>query len=75
LAQHSGTFTLAYEHPDDWTERRQQIETTIRLVAKAQPFGGQRWWFLCPRTGQRVSRLHLPPGATIFASRKAYRLA
>jgi hypothetical protein len=40
-----------------------------------QPFGGRRWWFVCPRTGQRATRLHLPPGAYTFACRKAYRLA
>ena len=28
----------------------------------------------CPRTWQRVGKLHLPPGATTFASRQAYGL-
>jgi hypothetical protein len=31
-------------------------------------------WFICPRSGRRVSKLHLPPGALLFASRCAYRL-
>ena len=73
--QHSGTLTLAYEHVDYWTERPHQIETTIHLVATAQPFGGQRWWFLCPRTGRRVTKLYLPWGALRFASRHAFGLA
>ncbi len=73
--QHSGTLTLAYEHVDFWTERPHQIETTIRLVASAQPLGGQRWWFVCPRTGRRVTKLYLPFGALRFASQHAFRLA
>jgi hypothetical protein len=75
LAQQSGTLTLAYEHADYWTGRPQQIETTIRLVATAQPFGGHRWWFVCPRTGRRVTKFYLPFGAPRFSSRHAYRLA
>src|SRR3954447_9974884 len=75
LMQHSGTLTLAYEHVDYWTERPHQIETTIHLVATAQPFARQRWWFVCPRTGRRVTKLYLPLGALRFASRHAYRLA
>ena len=38
----------------------------------AQPFGGRRWWFICPRTGRRVLKLHKPSGALTFASRQAY---
>jgi hypothetical protein len=75
LAQQSGTLTLAYKRADYWIDSRQQIETTINLVATAQPFGGQRWWFRCPRTGRRVTKLYLPFGALRFASRHAYRLA
>jgi hypothetical protein len=75
LMQQSGTLTLAYEQIDYWTERPQQIETTIHLVATAQPLGGQRWWFLCPRTGPRVTKLYLPWGALCFASRHAFGLA
>jgi hypothetical protein len=38
-----------------------------------QPFGGQRWWWNCPKRGDLVSKLYKPSGG-IFASRKAYRL-
>lgn len=37
-------------------------------------FGGKRWWMHCPRTGERVGKLYCPPGAELFASRKAYRI-
>jgi hypothetical protein len=49
-------------------------ESGITLTTKPQPFGGRRWFFLCPRTGERATKLHLPSGAYTFASRKAYRL-
>lgn len=38
-------------------------------------YGGLRWWWRCPRSGRRVAKLCLPPGASIFASRSFYRLA
>ncbi|ANY85147.1 hypothetical protein BB934_43915 (plasmid) [Microvirga ossetica] len=47
---------------------------SIRLVATTPPYGGRRWWFVCPQTGQRVMKLHLPPDARVFASRQAYGL-
>src|SRR5262249_47098584 len=31
--------------------------------------------FVCPRTGHRAARLHLPPGTYTFASRQAHQLA
>jgi hypothetical protein len=47
---------------------------TIRLVTTVPRFGGRRWWFICPSTGRRVMKLHLPYGARVFASRQAYGL-
>ena len=54
---------------------KHDLDYSIELETTPQPFGGRRWWFLCPRTGERVAKLHLPPSALTFASRKAYRLA
>ena len=28
-----------------------------------QTFGGRRWWFVCPRTAERVSKLHVRLGS------------
>jgi hypothetical protein len=47
---------------------------TIHLVTTTPPYGGRRWWFVCPSTGRRVMKLHLPYGARVFASRQAYRM-
>ncbi len=48
---------------------------TIRLATTRQRLGGVRWWFLCPITGKRAGKLHLPPGGEAFASRQALGLA
>jgi hypothetical protein len=51
-----------------------QIQQRIALSPTRPHFGGTRWWFICPVTGERVGRLHLPPGASQFASRRAHGL-
>jgi hypothetical protein len=47
---------------------------TILLVSSVPHYGGRRWWFICPIKKTRVAKLHLPPGATQFASRNAHDL-
>lgn len=37
-------------------------------------YGGVRWYFVCPRTMRRVTKLWLPRGGHQFWSRQAYRL-
>jgi hypothetical protein len=49
-------------------------EQTVHPVTITPPYGGRRWWFVCPSTGRRVMKLHLPYAARVFASRQAYRL-
>lgn len=46
----------------------------VQLETSPQPFGGVRWWFLCPRTGRRCTRLYLPLGGHRFWSRQAWGL-
>src|SRR6266851_1200652 len=36
--------------------------------------GGRRWWFQCPRTGRRTTKLFLPNGGQHFWSRAGYGL-
>lgn len=57
------------------TVNGEMINQSIELVALPQHFGGHRWWFRCPVTGERTRTLHLPPEGGRFASRKALRLA
>jgi hypothetical protein len=47
---------------------------TIRMTASRPQFGGQRFWFECPFTGNCVRVLYLPAGAKLWGSREAYRL-
>ena len=58
-----------------WDGERREADYWIQLETTPQPFGGRRWWFVCPRTGRRAAKLYLPNGAVTFASRQAYRLA
>ena len=53
---------------------RREHECTIRLATTRPRFGGLRWWFVCPLSGRRCGTLHLPHGASVFASRQAWRL-
>ena len=64
---------LELRHPrraDDESEVRYRI----RLVRTHPPFGGDRWWFICPRLGRRSFKLFLPLGGHQFRSRAAYGL-
>ena len=66
---------LQYAIHDHWTGKTYQIDDKIFLVNTQPPFGGLRWWFLCPRLNRRVRKLYLPLGARHFRSRQAYGLA
>ena len=70
-----GHVRLRYTTTHTYNGEKQDSDYTIALEKTPQPFGGRRWWFVCPRTAERVSKLHLPNGAYTFASRRAYRLA
>ena len=50
------------------------VRDRVRLAWTAPTYGGQRWWFVCPRTGRRTTKLFLPNGGWHFWSRQAYRL-
>jgi hypothetical protein len=74
LDQESGRFRLHYTTTRRDGEKHSS-DYWIQLETTPQPFGGRRWWFICPRTGKRAAKLYLPNGAFTFASRQAYRLA
>jgi len=74
LNQEYGRVRLTYTSTL-WDGEKHDSDYWIDLATTPQPFGGRRWWFICPRTGERVAKLHLPPGAFTFASRRAHKLA
>jgi hypothetical protein len=74
LGEDSGYMHLRWTSTDHLTGEERECETRVALTTRPQPFGGRRWWFICPRTGRLVSRLHLPDGTYSFACRRAYQL-
>lgn len=62
-------------HPTrDEREGDRIVRDRIRLVSTVPTYGGRRWWFQCPRTGRRTTKLYLPNGGWHFRSRQAYGL-
>src|SRR5271165_2096002 len=74
LGEESGYVQLHWTSTNRRTGETRQCEDRITLTTRPQPFGGRRWFFVCPRTGESATKLYLPSGAYTFASRKAYRL-
>jgi hypothetical protein len=66
---------LKYEMTDYWTGEPLAIDDKIFLATSRPPFGGLRWWFVCPQLNRRVRKLYLPLGGRHFWSRRAYELA
>lgn len=57
------------------TQQDIKIDYKIPLNRTKAHYGGERLWFICPVKRRRVSKLYLPPGGDIFASRYAYSLS
>ena len=66
---------LRYVITDYWTDEPRKIDEKIFLATSRPPFGGLRWWFVCPSENRRVRKLYLPFGANRFRCRHTYRLA
>lgn len=64
---------LAHSTRDDRQGDR-SVTDRIRLTWTVPTYGGRRWWFLCPRTARRTTKLFLPNGGWHFWSRQAYGL-
>ena len=50
-------------------------DQVISLEATTPRYGGIRYWFLCPVTGERTRCLYLPRDADAFASRAVHGLS
>jgi hypothetical protein len=74
LGEGAGYVRLYWTSTDRRSGEKRQCENRITLTTRPQPFGGRRWFFICPGSGKCAAKLHLPSGAGTFASRKAYRL-
>lgn len=58
------------------TERAVQMDYLVRLTTSPLPWGGFRYWFICPLDGcgRRVGCLYLPSGGRYFGCRHCYNL-
>ena len=62
-------YTIAERHS---TEKR-SIEYSVELVQVPSNLGkGFRYYFVCPSTGKRASKLYKAPGSDYFLHREAY---
>jgi hypothetical protein len=70
----SGVISADMSNPDlGWFRIRiKQLDQRITLVSRSRHFGGQQWFFICPRTARRAMVLWMPPGARSFASRQGW---
>lgn len=69
LAQEA-SVRITFQRP-----HRLPVEQTIALTSlRRVPFGGRRWYFICPETGARACRLYLPIHGQRFLSREAHGL-
>jgi hypothetical protein len=69
LGKASGRVRLKYTTTRLDGEQRES-DYWIQLETTPQPFGGRRWWFVCPRTGRRAAKLYLPNGALVQVDRR-----
>src|SRR5262249_22135832 len=70
-----GAGFIDFEHETRDSRNPQQIQYRVYLNWSRPQFGGRRYWFSCPATGERAARLFLPSDGQRFMSRAAYRLA
>jgi len=82
-----GYRVIGYEEPESLrliytvtkhaTGEKKDFDYPVQLAKSPLPWGGYRFWFLCPAVGcgRRVSVLYLPFLAEYFACRHCYRLS
>ena len=72
LAEEVGWLRLCYT----MTRCKEDVDYRIGLTTIPLPWGGVRWFFLCPSIGcsRRVSKLYLPPGGRYYRCRYCHNL-
>lgn len=74
ISDPSYAFVELTHRTRDEREGDRLVRDHIRLIWTVPTYGGRRWWFQCPRTGRKTTKLYLPNGGWHFWSRQAYRL-
>ena len=57
---------LKYQAGGEYDDEVMGIDETFYLERFPQPFGGYRWYFVCPSCNRRCTVLCQPPGAKRF---------
>lgn len=57
-----------------FTNTDQSLDYQVRLVRTYPPYGGVRFWFICPERGKRIAKLFLIPSDGRFVSRHVYKV-
>src|SRR5262245_25966175 len=70
---HCRMLRLRYKTDDEYDEELVEIDETFYLQRFPQPYGGFRWYFICPSSNRRCSVLFKPPGSRRFRSRRGFR--
>jgi len=55
-------------------KKRERMKYRVNLARTYPNYGGIRYWFVCPISGNKTKKLYLPSGKRIFASRNAHNL-
>ncbi|MCE9591308.1 MAG: hypothetical protein K8S99_12380 [Planctomycetes bacterium] len=62
------------------TDGREHFDYRVTLTTTTLPWGGARWWFICPLVkdgrpcNRRVGKLYHPPNGRYFGCRLCYNL-
>ena len=67
-----GFIHIAHETRD--ISNPQAISYRVELNWSRPQYGGRRYWFCCPKTGEWATKLFLPLGGDRFLSRQGYHL-
>src|SRR4051812_19887590 len=55
-----GRLRLLYATTHHATGEKDRWDYELELTTTAQPFGGRRWWFICPKRGDLAAMLYKP---------------
>ncbi len=56
-------------------DTEEECDYKIYLGVTWPHYGGKRFWFICPYTGKRVTKLYRSYGSSKYASRHAFKLS
>jgi len=76
IGENQPTTLRLYYTKNPETKYAIDVDYHVRLTTSSLPWGGSRYWFICPLDGcgRRVGCLYLPSGGRYFGCRHCYDL-